>query len=127
MAASEAGGKVYPLEDTPELSAAPDAAPPSRDFREDLRDLQTAFPGVTEMPAEVMRAYMGGQSLREAYAAHRMKTDAATIAGLNAKIAALEQAAAARAAAPVRGTAADAPGGEKRKSAFERGFDSDTW
>lgn len=115
IARNECGGKDYPLED------APDETPPT-DFRAALQELQSVYPDATEMPKDVMREFMGGKPLKDAYAAHRAKQDADTIASLRREVAALKKAADNRAAAPVKGTNGAAP---DKSDPFLKGFDSE--
>ncbi len=116
IARNECGGKDYPLEDdsTPET--------PPTDFRAALKELQSVYPDATEMPKDVMREFMGGKPLKDAYAAHRAKQDADTIASLRREVAALKKAAGNRAAAPVKGTNGAAP---EQSDPFLKGFDSE--
>lgn len=102
IAQNECGGKDYPLED-----AAPET--PSTDFRAALAELQSLYPDAKEMPESVMKDFMGGKSLKDAYAAHRAKSDADTIAALKQEIAALKKAESNRVAAPVKGSTGAAP------------------
>lgn len=115
IARNECGGKDYPLED-----AAPET--PSTDFRAALTELQSLYPDVKEMPESVMKDFMGGKSLKDAYAAHRAKSDADTIAALKQEIAALKKAESNRAAAPVKGSAGAAP---EKSDPFMTGFDKE--
>ena len=115
IARNECGGKEYPLED-----AAPETPP--TDFRAALTELQSLYPDAKEMPESVMKEFMGGKSLKDAYAAHRAKSDAETIAALRQEIAALKQDASNRAAAPVKGSTGAAP---EKSDPFMAGFDSE--
>lgn len=116
IARNECGGKDYPLEDdsTPET--------PPTDFHAALKELQSVYPDATEMPKDVMREFMNGKPLKDAYAAHRAKQDADTIASLRREVAALKKAADNRAAAPVKGTNGAAP---EKSDPFLKGFDSE--
>lgn len=106
VAMNECGGKAYPLEDASDTPA--DASgKPDGDFRAALNEIQTLYPDAKEMPQSVMREYMGGKPLKEAYAAYRAGEDAKTIASLRAENAALKKGASNRAAAPVKGTNGD--------------------
>lgn len=98
VARNECGGKDYPLEDAP---SAPGQS--QTDFRAALAEIQSLYPDAAEMPTEVMRAFADGQNLTAAYAAHRAKRDAETIATLRRENDALKKAASNRAAAPVKG------------------------
>ena len=115
IARNECGGKDYPLEDAPSET-------PSTDFRDALKELQSLYPDANEMPQGVMRDFMNGTPLKEAYAAHRAKQDAETIASLRRENAALKKAAANRAAAPVKGSNGAAP---EKVDPFLKGFDSE--
>lgn len=115
IARNECGGKDYPLED-----AAPET--PSTDFRAALAELQSLYPDVKEMPESVMKEFMGGKPLKDAYAAHRAKSDADTITALRQEIAALKKDASNRAAAPVKGSTGAAP---EKSDPFMTGFDSE--
>ncbi|MBR3569279.1 MAG: hypothetical protein IKN96_00550 [Oscillibacter sp.] len=120
IARSECGGKDYPLEDaaeTPSASGKPD------DFRAALQEIQTLYPDAKEMPEQVMRDFMGGKPLKDAYAAHRAKSDAETIAALRRENAALKKAESNRRAAPVKGVAGGRP---ENNDPFLEGF-NDEW
>lgn len=106
IARNECGGKDYPLEDAPET---PSASGKPDDFRAMLQEIQELYPDAKAMPEQVMRDYMGGKPLKDAYAAHRAKSDAERIAALERENAALKKAASNRAAAPVKATTGDAP------------------
>lgn len=116
IARSECGGKDYPLEDAP----APET--PSTDFRAALTELQSLYPDATEMPENVMREFMSGKSLKDAYAAHRAVSDKQTIEQLWAEVAALKKGASNRAAAPVKGSNGSAP---EKTDPFSAGFDAE--
>ena len=115
IARNECGGKDYPLEDAPSEA-------PSTDFRDALKELQSLYPDANEMPQGVMRDFMSGTPLKDAYAAHRAKQDAETIAGLRREVAALKKAAANRAAAPVKGSGGSV---SEKADPFLTGFDSE--
>lgn len=119
IARSECGGKDYPLEDaaeTPSASGKPD------DFRAALQEIQALYPDAKEMPEQVMKDFMDGKPLKDAYAAHRAKSDAERIAALERENAALKKAESNRRAAPVKGTAGDRP---ENNDPFLRGFEAD--
>ena len=66
---------------------------------------------------------MGGKPLKDAYAAHRAKSDAETIAALRRENAALKKAESNRRAAPVKGVAGGRP---ENNDPFLEGF-NDEW
>lgn len=131
IAREACGGNEYPLEDNPAGDSAvpsPDALfpPGSQDaLRASLQRLSTLFPDVREMPRDVTRAIMEGQDAVAAYASFRTRQDAETIKALREKVAALEQNAANRDRAVVRGVAGET--GQKPKDPWLEGFDSYKW
>ncbi|MBQ9493610.1 MAG: hypothetical protein IJR54_07760 [Oscillibacter sp.] len=114
IARNECGGKDYPLEDAPET--------PSTDFRAALTDLRTLYPDATEMPESVMREFMGGKSLKDAYSAYRAAEDKKTITQLRQELDAMKKDVSNRAAAPVKGSNGAAP---EQPDPFMKGFDSE--
>lgn len=117
IARNESGGKDYPLEEAPDATKAPSA-----DFRDALKELQGVYPDATEMPESVMRDFMNGKPLKDAYAAYRSQRDADTIASLRRENAALKKNASNRAAAPVKGSTGAAP---EQSDPFLQGFDAE--
>ena len=110
IASNAVGGKEYSLEDAPEDETTEKegaASPAPAAFAEDLKALTRLYPDMAKpgegIPMEVMREYQSGTPLLTAYAAHRSKKDAATIAALRAEIATLKQNALNRDTAVVRG------------------------
>ena len=129
IAAREAAGADYPLtDDAPEAApgdaAGPTASPAPRDFAADLKALRAAYPDVTEMPEDVVAAYMQGKPLLDAYRSHRGKAEADELSRLRKENEQLRAAEDARRRAPVRGVSGGSAGKQTRDP-FEEGFDSD--
>ena len=96
-----AGGKVYPLEgetpaaDTPDATTAANAglADTGANFRAQLQQVRAIFPGVREMPQEVMTAYNANPEipLVTIFGAWQMKADRKAAEAQKAEIAALKK------------------------------------
>lgn len=123
LAAAGEVGQSYSLEDDPAPEAGK-ATIPERDVAAEMAQLKALYPGFTEMPDEVAKAYASGAPLLTAYVAYREKQSAKAAEELRKENEILKQNAAAAAKAPVRGVA----GGEKAQSKPDyllEGFDSD--
>ena len=131
VAASESGGKNYPLEDPaepekPEPVSAKSAVP-TRDPVAEIAQLKVLFPEFKEMPEEVMTAYTKGVDLLTAYTAYRSKQSDKAAASLKKENEVLKQNAASAAKAPVRGVTGGGATNTKPQSNLLKGFDDDTW
>ena len=117
IARNECGGKDYPLEDAPDAGTPSAQERSGTDFKAALAEIQSLYPDATEMPGDVMKAFADGTPLKDAYAAHRAKIDAETIATLRRENEALKKTASNRAAAPVKGVNGAPP--EKRDPFYD--------
>ena len=130
VAANAAGGKVYSLEDeeeTPAPAADPQPAVPTRDFDREFQQLHALYPEMTQLPNEVMSAYLKGADLLSAYSAYRVAKSEQAVASVKKENTILRQNAAAAARAPVKGVTGGGNTVEREKDDFEKGFDSDPW
>lgn len=137
VASAAAEGKTFALTDEEEAKAAEaetpppapqtaPAAPAERDFRQQLKQLQALYPGVKEMPEQVMTAYANGADLLTAYTAYATARQNQTVASLRKENEILKQNAAAAAKAPVKGVSGGGDTTPKKKDDFESGFDAGT-
>lgn len=135
VAANAVDGKVYSLadeEDNSEAESGATEAQPTedreiKDFRSQLRQLKAVYPDFTNMPKEVMDAYMNGADMLSAYSAYRVAQSEKAAKSLKKENQVLKQNAASQAKAPVKGVTGGGSTGGAKEDMFLKGFDSDKW
>jgi len=109
----------------------PEAATPTTGksaLDDDIAAFVKAFPGVTELPKEVVDAVKAGVNITAAYTAYKNKLANAETDKAKAEARILKQNQAAAEKAPVSGVSKHGrASGVQKKDAFAEGFDSDVW
>lgn len=135
MVADHEVGKSYPLEDPAEEPAPTQAEPPksapaaptTRDFVQEVKQLKALYPDFKETPDEVAMAVAQGTPLLTAYVAYREKQTTKTAASLKRENEVLKHNAASAAKAPVKGVTGGGSTNTKPQSPFVSGFTADEW
>jgi hypothetical protein len=132
VAQAATDGKAYSLEDeaddAEEADKPAEDAAPSRNFINEVAQLQALFPEVKEIPDEVAKAAALGAPLLSAYLAYREKQSSKTVASLKKENEILKQNAAASARAPVKGVTGGGNSTPAKKDPFLEGWDDvDNW
>ena len=122
VAKDAAGGKEFPLTD--ETDASGNAGNP--DYAAALSQLHSAFPDVTDIPAEVTKTMMEGGDAVTAYMSYQRAQDRKTIGELQAKIRDMEQKASNTVHAVARGVSGN---GAKQEAVhpFLQGMMDEDW
>ena len=129
IAASECGGKSYPLSDDSSQEAdrsVPDA-PAQRDFVQEVQQLKALYPDFKETPDEVALAVAEGTNLLTAYVAYREKQTQQAAASLKRENEVLKHNAASAAKAPVRGVTGGGKTDTKPTDPFLKGLMDEGW
>ena len=122
VARDAAGGKEFPLTDdaeTPSGNGTPDYAAA-------LNQLHSAFPDVTDIPAEVTKAMMNGGDPVTAYMGYQRAQDQKTIGELQAKIRDMEKKASNTVRAVARGVSGNGAKQEP-EDYFLKGMMAEDW
>lgn len=137
IAAHEAGGKEYSLEDDEdnEIFGADEPGDDEgakktseSDFQEQLKQLKALDPDVKDIPQEVLDAYLHGANLTNAYTLYRMKQSEKAAEKIKHENQVLKQNAAAAAKAPVKGVSNTGAGAKnKENDPFLQGLNADPW
>lgn len=129
IAASECGGKSYPLSDDPakEADRSVSDEPVKRDFVQEVQQLKALYPDFKETPDEVALAVAEGTDLLTAYVAYREKQTQQAAASLKKENEVLKHNAASAAKAPVRGVTGGGKTDTKPTDPFLKGLLDEGW
>lgn len=134
IAANEAGGRTFKLEDDAEPDQDSDEQEPSptpattgaRDFNAEVSQLKALYPEVKAIPDEVALDVSRGTPLVNAYIAWKGRQSEQAAASLKRENEVLKHNAASAARAPVRATTGNGKV-KQQESLWLKGFDSDVW